>query len=64
MTGCIGRPFNPLGVLELVNAVIDGFLQAYRTATTESDMTVTVYAPAVSPRSHRTSQHYSQHLKC
>ena len=58
MTSRIGRLFDPLGVLDLVNAFIDSFLQAYRTATAQSDMTVTVHCPCGTSWSYPPFLHY------
>jgi hypothetical protein len=58
MTSSIGRLVDPLGILEYVNDFVDSFRRAYRTATANSDMTVTVHCPCGTPWSYPPSRHY------
>jgi hypothetical protein len=52
MTSSIGRLVDPLGILEYVNDFVDSFRRAYRTATANGDMTVTVHCPCGTPWSY------------
>ena len=60
MISCIGCLTDPVGVLGSVNAFVDSFRRAYRTATAESDMTVTVHCSCGTPWSYPLSGHFGR----